>query len=56
VIEFLRERIDTRYGPHVDADAVVFERIGLRPRAWFVDAKVPPSIDDGTVAQSDTDG
>lgn len=46
VLEFLRDTIDARYGPHVDADVVVFEKIGMRPRAWFVDAKVPPSIGD----------
>jgi hypothetical protein len=45
VIEFLRDAIDDRYGPNVDADVVVFEKIGMRPRAWFVDAKVPPSVD-----------
>lgn len=55
VLEFLRRRIDDRYGPHVDPDVVVFERIGLRPRAWFVDAKVPPSID-GKPATNDADG
>jgi len=55
VLEFLRGRIDDRYAPHVDAGVVVFTRIGLRPRAWFVDAKVPPSTD-GVLPTSDTDG
>jgi len=54
VLEYLRGRIDDRYGPHVDAGVVVFERIGLRPRAWFVDAKVPPSTD-AVLPTSDTD-
>jgi len=44
VLEFLRDSIDDRYGPHVDPTVVVFDRVGLRPRAWFVDAKIPPSV------------
>lgn len=45
VLNFLRKRVEDRYGPTVDADAVIFEKIGMRPRAWFIDAKVPPSTD-----------
>lgn len=43
VIEHLRDAIDDRYAGHVDPEMVAFERIGMRPRAWFVDAKIPPS-------------
>jgi hypothetical protein len=43
VLAFLRSTVGDRFGPHVDPDVVAFEQIGMRPRAWFVDAKVPSS-------------
>lgn len=45
VLDYLRDRLDDRFGPTIDPDPIVFERIGMRPSAWFVDAKVPPSAD-----------
>jgi hypothetical protein len=43
LIEYLRLEVDRRFGGHVTADAVAFEKIGMRPNAWFVDAKIPQS-------------
>lgn len=43
VLTYLRDRVDARYGGHVDADVVVFDEVSIRPNAWFVDAKIPPS-------------
>lgn len=43
VLSYLRTRVDERYGSHVRSEVVAFERIGLRPNAWFVDAKIPPA-------------
>lgn len=41
VVGYLRECVDHRYGDVVDAEAVVYDSMSLRPRVWFVDAKIP---------------
>ncbi len=41
LIDYLRAAVDRRFAPAVDADAVSFKKIGMRPRAWFVDAVIP---------------
>lgn len=43
LIEYLRLEVDRRFGGYVDPDAVAFEKIGMRPNAWFVDGKIPQS-------------
>jgi hypothetical protein len=45
VLSYLRGRVDARYGDFVDADVVTFDKVSLRPNAWFVDAKIPASGD-----------
>lgn len=42
VTSHLRDTVMSRFGPHVDEQAVAFEKVDLRPAAWFVTAKVPP--------------
>jgi len=43
VLGYLRARVDARYGDFVDPDVVTFDKVSLRPNAWFVDAKIPAS-------------
>jgi hypothetical protein len=45
VLGYLRGCVDRRYGDTVDAQAVVYDSVSLRPRVWFVDAKVPATAD-----------
>lgn len=40
VMNYLRDRIEARYGDAIDTDAVGFASIDLRPAAWFVDARI----------------
>jgi hypothetical protein len=53
VLTYLRGVIDDRYGMIVRHEAVVFQRIGMRPNAWFVDAKIPPATDGYWVGNDD---
>jgi len=48
LLSHLRREVDERFGPYVKAEAVAFERIGMRPNAWFVDAKIPQGTDEYT--------
>lgn len=48
LLSYLRGEVDDRFGPYVKAEAVAFERIGMRPNAWFVDAKIPHADDQYT--------